>query len=214
MKRLIFLVLFFYLNVNSQNKSSLDIDCFLIGLMNDYNGRTIALDYEKSSSFLASFELNERNHSKIFLDSVSKYYHISKNEIFEENGAFYNKKLAKHFNEYYIAEIDSGMGEEHNDKLYYVYQLHLDVKKFDTIEKKLSFLTGLIYSDGSFENDEVVINKANSRVFYNAVEFVKELGFTYIESYSPEYNLPTGQILRFKPSEKYMLYFKKLQNKI
>ena len=52
----------------------------------------------------------------MFLDSVSKYHNVSKSEIFEENGSYYNKKLAKHFNEYYVAEIDSGMAEEHDEK--------------------------------------------------------------------------------------------------
>ena len=98
--------------------------------------------------------------------------------------------------------------------LYYVYHLKLNKKKFDTVEKKLSFLSGLIYSDGSFDGDKIIISKANSYAYEVAVEFVKELGFKFSENYKPEYNIPTVQILKFVPSKKYEKYFRNLRDRI
>ena len=209
MRTIAILLLFCCFRVSAQSKFKLDMDSFLIGITDDSDGRFIALDNEERATYLASIRPEL---STAYLDTISKYFKIPKTEISKHEFSFYNKKLAKHFNEYYIAEIDTGMGyiDPKDEKEYYIYALNLDERKFKDYNKKLSFLTGFFYQCGTFQNGEVTFKTANSPNFTTALHFVSQLGFGYCETEKREYNIPNVQEVTFKPNGEYLKYFEEL----
>ena len=178
-------------------------------MFDDYNGRLIALEKEESASYIATVkpEINQ-----IFLDSISKTYNTSKEEIIIKENSFFNRKIADEINKFFISEINPDVDDydEKNDISYKIYSLSLNENKIKSPGQKLSFLTGMFYNCGSIINDEVVFQTANSSNFYIAVGFISGLGFAYCEDAKPEYNIPTVQKVTFKPTKEYLNYLKKL----
>ena len=209
MKHFALILLFFSLKANCQREFKFDTNSFLLGMFDDYNGRLIALEKEESASYIATVkpEIN-----KMFLDSISKTFNITKKEIIIKENSFFNRKIADEINKFFIAEINPDVDDydEKNDISYKIYSLSLNEKKIKSAGQKLSFLTGMFYNCGSIINDEVVFQTANSSNFYIAIRFISELGFAYCEDAKPEYNIPTVQKVTFKPTKEYLNYLKKL----
>lgn len=212
MRNIVLLLLLFTLTANGQTNFTFNTNCFLLGLIEDYNGRTIVFEKSESVSYIASV-LPE--HSKLFLDSIAKVYGVPKEEIRCKGNSFFNRKIADQINDYFTAEIDpnTDVYDEETGKSYAVYFLRLNEKKFKTSGEKLSFLTGMFYNCGSLVNDEVVFKTANSPNFYVAVRFISALGFAYCEEAKTEYSVPTTQVVTFKPSSTYIAYFKNLESR-
>ncbi|NHN24740.1 hypothetical protein FIA58_003540 [Flavobacterium jejuense] len=207
MRYYIIIIVLFCLQTNAQNKFKLNIDSFLLGMFDDYNGRYIALDNTEKGTYLATVKSEL---SDVFLDTLTKYHKIPKNEIKKLNFSFYNKQLAEHFNKYYKIEIEPDYEyiDEKDGKEYSIYNLSLNEQNFDENNKKISFLIGFFYKCGFLESGEVTLKTANSPAFENAIHFISQLGFRYCELERPEYNIPTVQSVTFKPTEEYIEYFK------
>src|SRR5574343_1386628 len=141
MKKFDLILLFFSLKANCQKEFKFDTNCFLLGMFDDYNGRLIALEKEESASYIATVkpEINQ-----IFLDSISKTYNTSKDEIIIKENSFFNRKIADDINKFFIAKINPDVDDydEKNDISYKIYSLSLNEKKIKSAGQKLSLLTG------------------------------------------------------------------------
>jgi hypothetical protein len=206
MKNFAIILLLLCCKANCQTKFKFDTSSFLLGLLEDYNGRNITLEKSKSAAYIATVR---PEFSKMFLDSITKLYDIPKSKIEIEGNSFFNKNIAQKINQFFTAKINSGMVEydAKEDKDYNVYFLQLNETKFDTNAKKLSFLTGIFYNCGKMVNNQVIFETANSTNFENAVHFISALGFGYCEAPKSEYTIPTVQSVTFTPSSEYLDYF-------
>ena len=197
---------------NCQTNFRFDTNSFILGLMDDYNGRSVAFESKESASCIGS---TKPELSRIFLDSICKVYKISKSEITEKQNSFFNEKIATEINNFYLKYLNEGM-DYYNEKTQQSYILHnliLDERKFIYNYQKLSFLAGIFYNCGKLENGEVIFKTANSSNFNVAVHFISNLGFNYCEKAKKEYNIPTIQEVTFIPSQEYIDFFKTLDKK-
>lgn len=164
---------------------------------------------------MVSFNFDERNMERVFQDSIQKYYRDLEGEIMKSGRSYYNRTISANLNEYYTSEIDSGFySTDDKGKSYQLYKLVPNPKKFNTVDKKLSFLSGIFLSCGTFENGIVKIENVNSDTFNLAVSIVQELGFEYSENEKCLYCTPMRQILIFKPTKDFVAFFRDLNRRI
>lgn len=213
MKKIILIAIFIlFEKANCQINFRFDTNSFILGLMDDYNGRTVAFESKESASYIGS---TKPELSRMFSDSICKVYKISKSEITEKQNSFFNEKIATQINNFYLKYLDEGM-DYYNEKTQQSYKVHtliLDEHKFIYNYQKLSFLAGIFYNFGKLDNGEVIFKTANSSNFNTAVHFISDLGFNYCEKAKKEYNIPTVQEVTFVPSEEYIDFFKTLEKK-
>jgi hypothetical protein len=210
MRTLVIILLLCSSQLKAQSKYKLDVDSFLLGMIDSQDGRLIPLDNEEKASYIAT--VKNQKLSIAFLDTISKYFKVPKAEITKREFSFYNKNLAKHFNEYFISEVDSGMTyvDPKNGKEYYIHVLSLNERKFQDFNKKLSFLAGVFYQCGTLSNGEVTFRTNSSANFGTAVHFISQLGFAYCEIARQEYYIDAVQQVTFKPNDEYIECFNEM----
>lgn len=212
MKHIAIILFLISIEVHCQTKFKLDTKLFLLGMLDDYNGRSIAPENEESASYIGTVRPELQT---IFLDSISKTYGVSKETIQIKEFSLFNKKIADLINENFLAKLHPAVDlyDEKNNKSFKIYSLSLDIEKLNTTEKKLSFLVGMFFHCGRIIDDEVVFKTANSNNFYVSIKLLTSLGLTFTEETSPEYNMPTVQKITFKPNAEFLVYLKKIKIK-
>jgi hypothetical protein len=202
----IFFFLFGLIGIVSFNQSDdlvLDGESFLLGTVSDYMGREV-LTNEKDK--IEQYEFYEKCLvNKIYSLLIGKYSDLLIKK-FETTGdrKICSKKLAEKINANY-SYYKSG-AVENNEPVFYG-QLKTNI--LTTELQKISFIVGAYSRFGSHENERYCIRMFNSEGHFDVCKIiVKELNCEEIEiKIKIVDNIPTNQLIYFKPSKELMKYF-------
>ncbi|WNM18026.1 hypothetical protein [Flavobacterium capsici] len=209
-KVFIFTLLLLYQFSFSQKDFKLDIDCFLLGMFDDYNGREIPLKHPFESTRINSFYCTEKKLKIIFVDSIKNNYSLSDLEV--KYNTVYSKSLSKRLNKYYNINKDKDGGFIIDDIDYSSYIMKLKRSSFLSNKKKVSFILGAFLRYGKIKNDRFEIDMANSLSHFDILVWsMKELGFKYKDEIPCPKCIPVGQIVNFEPTEDYIKLFKNIK---
>jgi hypothetical protein len=196
--KLNFIILFLFLSQISycqtdnsiavKDTVTLDPHYFILGTLSDYMGRFQYVDREKQIDRYYPYE-------KPLADYLTGYI---KNQLNIEVQTIFKPSLhSEMFSEELSKALNSFYGE--NDQL-------LD-DKFDTLNQKYSFITGLYYRYGESNNSKICkIQLANSPKHRNCYLLLKEIGCENI-FYQYLRNIPAQYILYFEPTDELQKYF-------
>lgn len=196
-------------NSIGQEKFRYDRDSFILGLFDDYNGRSTIPTHVKEATRLTSFYCSQQKLSELFLDSLKAYKKEWSTSIKNENGVIYAAKWAAYFNTFYDKKLaKDGVYSDSTDLDYPVYAMRLNKSHFKTAQQKISFLAGTFLRYGKLEQGNITLAFANSASHYNmTVLFIKQLGFKILSTSIISETIPARQTIAFVPSEKYTALF-------
>jgi hypothetical protein len=196
--KLNYIILFFLLSqisycqvdnsITEKDTITLDPQYFILGTLSDYMGRFEYVDREKQIDRYYPYE-------KPVVDYLTKYIKneldISVKTVFEQSlhSEMFSEELSKTLNNFY--------GE--NDEL-------LD-NKFETLNQKYSFITGVYYRYGFSNNSNISkIQLANSPKHKSCYLLLKQIGCENI-FYQYLRNIPAQYIIYFEPTSELKKYF-------
>lgn len=196
--KLNFIILFLFLyqisycqvdnSVTVKDTVTLDPHYFILGTLSDYMGRFQYVDREKQIDRYYPYE-------KPLADYLTKYIkeklNINVQTIFEQSlhSEMFSDELSITLNSFYGV----------NDQL-------ID-DKFDTLNQKYSFITGLYYRYGESNDSKICkIQLANSPKHRNCYLLLKQIGCENI-FYQYLRNIPAQYILYFEPTDELRKYF-------
>jgi len=214
LKKFIF-ILYFFANwsLAQTNEFKFDSTCFLIGLLNDYNGR-IESNHPDFKDKVAYFFCSERNFALLLQDSLKR--HSIQHEYKDEGRAgivVRSRQFSNMIQNFYKKErYEPLVFETDVDIEYPSYILRLEFSKFDTRDKCLSFLMGTFLKYGVLKNDKMILTYANSMSHYEtAYRVAKRLKMKKIRKIISNNTVPAKQQLEFILPQNYLAIFEHLK---
>ncbi|MBP2833849.1 hypothetical protein J8281_16760 [Aquimarina sp. U1-2] len=201
------------LQAQEKDFSSLDLDTMslLIGMFNDYGGRTYVPNHPTYKYLITDFY----NGQTEALNQFSKHLKnsgldINHFNIFNENDSIINpmtfilsEKYHQLFHSYYIYKKANFLHTDEHDNEYIFYWGRLKRSKFKTRKQKLMFLKGAFIREGRVnQKGQYQYRLANSGTKITMIrKFLRQTGSKIIEYKIAENNTPTGQTITFEPSD-------------
>lgn len=185
----------------------LDNESFLLGTLSDYMGRLVSQDEEDKIDNYGYFEKSlVLKIDSLFIANYDDLLikKIETEEIFSNGSKMYSKNLANKINANYTYKV-YGWSQK-NDTIFYG---KLKENVFENELKKVSFIIGA-YSRFGEQKDKKYCLKFNNSLskFAECEKILKELDCEKVEIEIIK-NIPTTQLIYFKPSKKLEQYFEK-----
>jgi hypothetical protein len=206
------IILFYSNSVWGQDK--VDLTCFTLGLVSDYNGRTIVKSDKFESTKIDRFHeaqidimdlldslINEENKSRDRDKQITKKRTRTKephctncDEFFD----YYSKELATDLNSKYNFKFAHSWDLKERK----IYRGRIKISGFKNDLQRFSFLSGAYLTSGSMEGDVFIYHLANSvEKFDLIVKSLKKLDCE-IRDTKVEGGIPVSQKVYFIPSDK------------
>lgn len=198
--------------VVAQEKLSLDNDCLLLGMIGEPVGHVIMPEHPTFRNYFATVQSDSLR--SVFISIITTNYGIDKREIVEEDGMLFNAKMRDKLKSYYHlpeANADSIFTDK-DGKDYKLYRMDLDPHRFVTTQQKLSFLVGVFLQCGHFSEGEITLTSWYD-TSDNVTNILSDLGFEYCESARGYYATGAARVIRFKPSDDFLDFFKRLSER-